>query len=268
MGKLMHSRQKWLKNLLIRNFIRHYDVNMQLAEESNYLAYDSFNDFFTRKLKPHARPVTQGEWDIAAPVDGTLSEYGAITKGRLFQAKGLDYKLTELLAGDKELAKEFENGHFATFYLSPKDYHRVHMPLSGLLKSMIYVPGRLLSVNPNMTSQVPKIFVKNERVITTFETRLGTMAVIMIGAIFVGSISTVWAGKVTPPYGKEIMTHHYASSGAHSLRLERGQELARFNMGSTVIVLLPGIDVDWSSVEHEIGNLSVAMGQKVGQFLL
>ncbi len=223
-----------IKNAMIRFVIRHYQVDMSLARQPDYRAYPNFNAFFTRELKPQARPLPEDPQVIVSPVDGAISQTGAVREGRIFQAKGRDYGLRDLLGGEANLARLFERGHFATLYLSPRDYHRIHCPLDARLREMIHVPGRLFSVNPATTRVIPGLFARNERVIALFDTDRGPMALVMVGAIFVSSIETVWAGEVTPPRHATVRRWDYAP-GQWTFR--RGEELGRFNMGSTVIVL-------------------------------
>ncbi len=241
------TRVEWssFKNTLIRKVIQWYRVDMQEALESDPTKYRSFNDFFTRALNPDARPVDASEDAIISPADGTLSQAGNIEDGYIFQAKGHDYSLLELLGNDIELSRRFENGSFATIYLSPRDYHRVHMPFSGTLKKMVHVPGRLFSVNDTTTRLVPALFARNERVISLFETDLGPMAVILVGAIFVSSIETVWAGTITPVSRQVRRWDYPPAQAADPVRLEKGEEMGRFNMGSTVILLFGKDLIDW-----------------------
>jgi phosphatidylserine decarboxylase len=239
------TRIRWapLKNLLIHQFIRLYGVDMSQALEPDPNRYGSFNEFFTRPLKPEARPLAEATDAVLCPADGTLSQAGVIRAGRIFQAKGKDYSLLELVGGNREWAGRLSGGEFATIYLSPRDYHRVHMPVSGQLQRMLHVPGRLFSVNPTTTRLVPELFSRNERVVSLFETPVGPMAVILVGAIFVAGIDTVWAGTVTPA-GRRVGDWSYASVPV-PLRLERGAELGRFNMGSTVILVFGKDRVRW-----------------------
>lgn len=223
----------WLKNFFINKYQRRYKISLKEALEENPEAYPSFNAFFSRPLKPEARIIaTKG---CVSPVDGTVSQAGEIADGQLFQAKGKHYDLTTLLGGNKDWAKKFAHGQFATFYLSPRDYHRVHMPCSGKLLEMIHVPGRLLSVQPSSVAYKSELFARNERVIAIFETEFGPMAVIMIGAIVVGSISTVWCGEVTPPRAYDVYSWPYADAAP---TLQRGELMGHFQLGSAVIVLL------------------------------
>ena len=203
MFRITRIRWRPLKDLVIRNVVRHYRVDMAEALQSDPAAYRSFNEFFTRTLRPGARPLAEQEDAVVCPADGALSQLGTITDGRILQAKGRDYSLLELLGGRADWAERLNGGTFATIYLSPRDYHRVHMPLEGRLREMIHVPGRLFSVNPVTTSLVPRLFGRNERVLCMFEGEVGPMAVILVGAIFVGSMETVWAGQVTPTGGDD-----------------------------------------------------------------
>lgn len=244
MHRLTRSRLRAWKDFQIQCFIRHYKVDMSIAAQTDPRIYSDFNSFFTRALKADARPITGSADDIVCPVDGVVSQIGNIREGIIFQAKGHDYSLEELLGGSKERAAPFNNGRFATLYLSPKDYHRIHMPLTGILQEMVYVPGRLFSVNSRTTRAVPNLFARNERVITMFETPAGPLALVLVGALFVASIETVWAGAVTPPFGQSIRHWDYGKGPASPVSLERGQEMGRFNMGSTVILLLSE-GVDW-----------------------
>ena len=237
MFKLARVRFKPFKNLAIAVYTRLNPVNMREAVEEDKFAYDSLNAFFTRALKPESRPFCEPPaW--LCPVDGSVSQAGPIVQGRIFQAKGHDYSLLELLGGDKELAAQFDNGHFATLYLSPRDYHRIHMPATGQLRQMRYVPGRLFSVATHTVNQIPRLFARNERCVCAFDTDDGPMVMVLVGAINVSAIETVWHGLVR---ARRIDTHHYAKD---ALRLQRGEEMGRFNLGSTVIVL-GGPNLQW-----------------------
>jgi phosphatidylserine decarboxylase len=233
-----------LRPLLVL-FVRHFRVDLDEAADSSLASYPTFNRFFTRALRPSARPIVGGESQIACPVDGTVSQAGAIESNRLFQAKGHDYTLEALLGGDTALAKEFISGAFATIYLSPRDYHRIHMPEGGRLRRMVYVPGRLFSVNAVTTRQVPGLFARNERLVCVFDTAHGPMAVILVGALFVGSMETVWDGpaertawraQAVSTLAPGVKVADCLESGKNVV-LKRGDELGRFNMGSTVILL-------------------------------
>ena len=244
MHKLANSNVTWFKSAFIHFIVSRYKVNVSEAAETDLSTYSSFNEFFTRKLAEGIRPIAEGDNIMTSPVDGAISQLGEIKKGNIIQAKGRDYTVLELLGGDTQLAKQFEQGQFATIYLSPKDYHRIHMPLTGKLKAMRYIPGKLFSVNPRTARAVPKLFARNERVVTVFETAQGPVVMVLVGAIFVGSMETVWHGKITPPYIKKVKTWDYSGD---SIKLEKGQEMGRFNMGSTVVILLPETMPKWRS---------------------
>ncbi|WP_252178149.1 archaetidylserine decarboxylase [Endozoicomonas sp. 4G] len=246
------------KNALIRRIIQQYDVDMSEAERENPEDYLHFNDFFTRSLKQGVRPLSEDQSLIVSPADGEVSQIGNIENGRVFQAKGHDYSLIELLGGDDDLGQEFMGGKFATIYLSPRDYHRVHTPFGGTLRKMIHVPGRLFSVNQNTVENIPNLFARNERVVAIFDTERGPMAVIMVGAMIVASIETVWAGLVTP-VRKNVRTFNYGESSAEQVSLSRGDEMGRFKMGSTAIVLFGKDQVDWLE-SFEAGS-KIKMGE-------
>ena len=251
----LHTR---LKNPLARWFIRAYGVDMSEAAEPDPTAYPSFNAFFTRPLRAGVRPPAGDEDTLVSPVDGRVSQSGAIEAGRLYQAKGIDYALTALLGGDEDAAGRFAGGAFATLYLAPGDYHRIHMPLAGELRSMSHVPGRLFSVAPWTVSTVDGLFARNERVVALFDTDHGPLGLVLVGAINVAAIETVWAGLVTPPRGRRVTTTAYDGDGP---RLDRGAEMGRFNMGSTVIVLVPA-SMSLSDVPPPGGR--VRLGQRLG----
>lgn len=239
LSKLMHRlcrcRWPWLKNAMIKAIIKQYNVDMSLAQQQDINAFAHFNDFFTRALRPEVRPLADSE--LLSPVDGNISQIGQIEAGRIIQAKGQDYSVAELLGHDVALAEQFAGGQFATIYLSPRDYHRIHMPCAGRLQHMRYLPGKLFSVNPRTVRVVSRVFARNERLVTIFDTDFGPMAVVLVGAIFVGSMQTVWHdGEITPPYGKQIRDWQYQTD---IIQLAKGAEMGRFNMGSTVVVLLP-----------------------------
>ena len=254
-GWLAECRWHWLKNRLIKRFIRYYQVNMEEAAESNPEAYGNFNAFFTRALKNGARSFIDEPGSLACPVDGAISQLGVIDHTELFQAKGRYYSVEALLGGNKTLAAQFENGSFATLYLSPKDYHRVHMPLTGKLVSSLYLPGRLFSVSPLTTRQVDKLFARNERHISIFETEYGPMAMVLVGAMIVAGIETVWAGQVTPPKRQLQYQAHMP------LTLEKGAEMGRFKLGSTVILLFGKDAMKWADLK---AGDPVQMGQLLG----
>ena len=223
----------WVKNRLIRNFIRDYRVDMTEALNPDYRSYASFNDFFIRQLKPACRPIAEVE--VVSPVDGMISEIGYLTDGRLLQAKGIYYSLMSLLACDQMPYSRFKHGCFATLYLSPKDYHRVHMPIDGVLLETIYVPGTLFSVQPITVSAIPNLFVRNERLVCIFSTALGPMAMVLVGASIVGCIGTAWQGDL--PRTKEIKRTIYADDQKPGIAIAKGCEMGYFKLGSTVIVL-------------------------------
>ena len=231
---------------------------MSEAEVTDPTAFAHFNDFFTRALKPDARPFVSEQGSIACPVDGAISQLGDIEAGRLFQAKGHEFSTYDLLGGSLELEKQFDGGKFATIYLSPKDYHRVHMPVSGTLREMIYVPGRLFSVSPLTTNNVPSLFSRNERMVAIFDTELGPMAVVMVGAMIVASIETVWAGLVTPRK-RQLQKFSYGEP----LHLNKGDEVGRFKLGSTAVILFGKDAMDWEQILAP--DQSVRMGQLLGQ---
>jgi len=249
-------RPAW-KNLLIRWFVSRYHVDLHAALEADPYAYPDFNSFFTRALRPEARPLDPDPASVLCPVDGALGAYGAIHDGLLVQAKGRRYSLDRLLGGAAARAERFRNGSFATLYLSPRDYHRVHMPLSGRLREMIYVPGMLFSVRPRLLTRVDSLFARNERVISIFETAVGPLAMVLVGAVMVGGIEQTWAGRITPPRGTEVRTWSYGGDG-EKVDLERGAEMGRFNMGSTVI-MLSGKELTWRDTLHT--GQAVRMGE-------
>ncbi len=219
---------------LIRGFVDKYGVDMGEAANPDIASYRSFNDFFTRALKPGARPLATA--DLVCPVDGAISQFGAIERDQIFQAKGHHYSTTALVGGDATLAAQFENGHFATIYLSPKDYHRIHMPIDGRLLRMIHVPGDLFSVNPTTARGVPGLFARNERVVCVFESAHGPFVLTLVGATIVGSMVTVWHGVVNPPRSAVLREWRYDDQ---NITLKQGDEMGRFLLGSTVVMLFP-----------------------------
>jgi phosphatidylserine decarboxylase len=264
MRRLTRCAWRPLKNLLIRAFIRRFQVDMQLAREPDYRRYQTFNDFFTRELRRGARPPAGDAGDVLCPVDGSISRIGEIQGSELVQVKGRTYSLSGLLAGDEPLAAKFQNGAFTALYLSPRDYHRVHMPVSGQLLRMIYVPGRLFSVNAVSVRNLPGLFARNERVISVFQTSAGLMAVILVGALFVGGMETVWAGPITPASTRRLRRWDYPEPD-RVVRLDRGAEMGRFNMGSTVILLFEPGRVQW--LEQLNSADPVVMGQALGKIV-
>jgi phosphatidylserine decarboxylase len=233
---------------------------MSLAINEDAASYESFNLFFTRALKPEARPINENRNSIISPVDGAVSQIGNVDGASIIQAKGFSYTLEQLLAGQEEWCNAFNDGLFSTIYLSPKDYHRIHMPCSGTLKQMTYVPGKLFSVSPLTTRVIPGVFAKNERVICYFETEFGPVALILVGAMIVGGIETVWHGSVTPPHGDRI-SHWYYTNNDSPKYFNKGDEMGRFNIGSTVILLFGKNAIEWNKlVNSESG---VTLGQEI-----
>ena len=244
---------------LIRWFVGRYGVNMAEAADTDIAAYKSFNDFFTRALKPGARPLAPAQW--VCPVDGAISQFGHIRGDQIFQAKGHDYSTRALLGGDAALAARFDNGHFATLYLSPKDYHRIHMPCAGRLTRMLHVPGELFSVNPTTARGVPGLFARNERVVCLFEGGAGPFVLVLVGATIVGSMATVWHGVVNPPRSGTLRDWHYGDDKA--VALGQGAEMGRFLLGSTVVVLLPAGDLQFNPAWKPGG--AIRMGEEMAQ---
>lgn len=230
---------------------------MSEAKEENYEKFPTFNDFFVRELKEDARPIDSSENSLACPADGAVSQIGKIEAGSIFQAKGHSFTAEELLGGDNALAEKFSNGNFTTIYLSPKDYHRLHMPLDGKLVSMTHVPGKLFSVNPATTAHVPRLFARNERVVCVFDTEIGEVALVLVGAMIVASIETTWAGLVAPA-GKQVSTVNYENP---DIRIAKGEEFARFKLGSTIIMLFPEGKTEWEKKLES--NSAVRMGQAI-----
>ncbi|NOX08015.1 MAG: phosphatidylserine decarboxylase [Gammaproteobacteria bacterium] len=251
---------KWWKNGLIRWVMKKYDVKINQAVIQDPAQFPSFNAFFTRELQAHARPLQGADDTLCSPVDGTVSQLGEIQNNqRIIQAKEQDYTLLELLGGQAQQAQLFEQGAYHTIYLSPRDYHRIHMPLAGRLTETIYIPGRLFSVAPHTVEAVPRLFARNERLVALFDTEVGPMAVILVGAIFVACIETVWDGVVTPPHGSKIRVKDHRDK---NISLARGEEMGRFNMGSTVILLFGKQAIEWKkSLKIED---TLHMGQQIG----
>jgi phosphatidylserine decarboxylase len=257
-GRAAGAQRGALTHAAIERFVARYGVNMSEAANPDIRSYASFNEFFTRPLKAGARPLAQAQY--VCPVDGAISQLGAIEGGDIFQAKGHSYTSTALLGGDTALAQPFENGSFATIYLSPKDYHRIHMPCAGQLLRMIYVPGDLFSVNPATARNVPGLFARNERVVCLFSTAYGPFALVLVGATIVGSMATVWHGVVNPPRSSDIRQWQYDKE---KIELAQGAEMGRFLLGSTVVLLWPqntiAFNTNWAA------GGAVRMGQMMGQ---
>jgi phosphatidylserine decarboxylase len=233
-GRVAAAQAGEFTTKLISWFIERYNVNMAEALNPDPASYKSFNEFFTRELKKGARVAAKA--DFICPVDGAISQFGAIEKDQIFQAKGHSYSTTALVGGDAALAAEFENGSFATLYLSPRDYHRIHMPCDGTLRRMIYVPGALFSVNPTTARGVPGLFARNERVVCVFDSKRGPFVLTLVGATIVGSMATAWHGLVNPPRSKQVREWLYAD---RPVKLKQGDEMGRFLLGSTVVMLFP-----------------------------
>lgn len=261
MLQFLRIRWVWLKNLQIKFVIKRFKVDMTQVKTPELSNFEHFNAFFTRAMQANARPIsgTDDANSYCSPVDGTVSQFGAIQENKLMQAKGIDYSLLELVGGDPSLAEKFSGGHFATLYLSPRDYHRIHMPASGQLKSMTYIPGRLFSVADQLVEKLPNLFNRNERVVCLFETEQGPLAVILVGAIFVGCMDTVWHGTVSPPHRQAI--EHIEYDIPDTPALEKGTEMGRFNMGSTVIILWPNQVMLWD--KSFTNGATVKMGQTI-----
>ncbi|MFZ6771954.1 archaetidylserine decarboxylase [Undibacterium sp. SXout7W] len=256
-GKFANAKAGKLTTSVIGWFVQRYQVNMNEAAHSDISSYASFNEFFTRPLKPGARPLASS--DLVCPVDGAISQFGPIAQGEIFQAKGHSYSATALVGGDRQLAAQFQHGSFATIYLSPRDYHRIHMPCDGRLTRMIYVPGDLFSVNPTTARGVPGLFARNERVVCVFESAYGPFIMTLVGATIVGSMATVWHGVVNPPRHTDIKEWRYDDQ---PIMLKKGEEMGRFMLGSTVVMLFPAntltFNPQWTPA------LPVKMGEVMG----
>lgn len=261
--RLARSESPFVRNTFLRIFLNGYKVNMAEAVQPDAFAYRSFNDFFTRALKKEARPIAADPSLIVSPVDGTVSQIGEIEDHSILQAKGHRYCLDELLAGDQESIQAYRNGSFACIYLAPYNYHRIHVPYAGAIKGNLYVPGELFSVNAATARAVPRVFARNERLICDFETPLGRMAVILVGALFVGSIETVHCGEVNPP-PRRRKTAVRIDTGIGQ-RFAKGDELGRFNMGSTVVLLFQRGRIAW---DEKLGpDTTVQLGRPIGRAL-
>ena len=256
---LARSRTAFVKNTLIDQVVKRFGVNLAEAADPNPRNYPHFNAFFTRALKAGARQAPADPRRLAHPADGKVSQAGRIEGGRIFQAKGQDYTAAELL-GDAEYATAFDDGHFVNVYLSPRDYHRVHMPLAGTLRETVHVPGRLFSVAPFTVAAVPRLFARNERLVCHFDGEHGPFAVVLVGAMLVSSVETVWSGLEIPPYARAVTRKSWMGKG---IRLERGAELGRFNMGSTVILLFPPGRVAWAP--DAAGGAKVRVRSRLGR---
>jgi phosphatidylserine decarboxylase len=257
-GRIAGARGGAVTQAIIARFVKRYQVNMAEAANPDITSYSTFNEFFTRPLKDGARPLAQASW--ICPVDGAISQFGKIERDQIFQAKGHSYSTRALVGGDAALAAQFQGGHFACLYLSPKDYHRIHMPCAGSLRRMIYVPGDLFSVNPTTARGVPGLFARNERVVCVFDTPHGPFVNVLVGATIVGSMATTWHGVVNPPRTRDVREWHYA---AGKVNFKQGDEMGRFLLGSTVVMLWPDsplvFNPAWSPAR------SVQLGQSMAQ---
>ncbi len=256
-GWIASARAGWITHAIIRRFVARYGVNMAEAVDPRIESYPSFNEFFTRALKPEARPLAEARW--LCPVDGAISQFGAIAQGQIFQAKGHQYTAQALVGGDAQLARQFRDGSFATLYLSPKDYHRIHMPTDAHLVRMIHVPGELFSVNPATARGVPGLFARNERVVCVFESDRGPFVMVLVGATIVGSVATVWHGVVTPPRRADVREWRYED---RPVTLARGAEMGRFLLGSTVVMLFAPGAIDFNPAWAP--GAAIRMGEAMG----
>jgi phosphatidylserine decarboxylase len=262
-GRVASARGGALTTYLIDWFVKRYGVDMSQAANPDTASYATFNEFFTRAFKPGTRPLAKA--DLICPVDGAISQFGAIERDLIFQAKGHRYTTTALVGGDAKLATRFDDGHFATLYLSPKDYHRIHMPCDGQLTRMIHVPGALFSVNPTTARGVPGLFARNERVVCVFETTRGPFVLVLVGATIVGSMATVWHGVVNPPRVKKVREWLYPeASNGKPVSLKKGEEMGRFLLGSTVVMLFPKGSLQFDDSWQPEGG--VCMGQAMAAF--
>ena len=259
-GFLANCRIHWLKNRLIQYFVWRYPVNLEEAVNPDPYQYKSFNEFFTRALKPEVRPISQALNVLVCPADGEISQLGAIEDGRIIQAKNHNFTVQDLLGGDAKYALPFRQGSFMTVYLAPKDYHRVHMPVDGVVSEMIYIPGQLFSVNNKTATNIPNLFARNERVVVFFNTSVGRVAMVLVGAMIVGSIETVWAGTVTGQQNQNLPIQHWHYDSP--IHYRRGEEMGRFKLGSTVIVLFEQNKVVWDP--EFMASTMVQMGQRLG----
>ena len=262
LSRVVYWATRWTfapwKNFLVSQIVRRYQVNMTEAAQPDPLAYPHFNAFFTRKLRADARRADAAPTSLISPADGRISQAGPIVDGRIFQAKGQDYTAAELL-GDDAAAAPYRQGRFVTVYLSPRDYHRVHMPLRGVLQETVHIPGRIFSVAPFAVEAIPRLFARNERLVCHFQGEHGPFAVVMVGAILVSSVATVWDGLVIPPYAPSIRRKSFAGQ---NISLDRFSEMARFNMGSTVIMLLPEGAVELDTLTSQ---QAIKVGERLGE---
>jgi len=256
-GRFAQCTNTTVKNQFISWFIAKYNVDMSLAKIEDPTQFENFNAFFTRELKEGVRPIDD-TCDLVFPADGAISQLGDIDQGRIFQAKGKSFSLNAILGGDQKLSKKFEQGKFATIYLSPRDYHRVHMPITGKLIETIYVPGDLYSVNQSTAENIDELFARNERLVAIFETQAGPMAIILVGAMIVAGIETPWAGQVCPA-AKALIKDHYCHSAREDIIIEKGEEMGRFKLGSTVVLLFGEDAIDWQA--HLYPQMPTILGE-------
>jgi len=259
-GMLAKTEISLIKNFIIKLFIKIYDVNMKDAFTEDIESFTSFNTFFTRRLKSNARPIDSNQSSVISPVDGKISQIGKIGNSSIIQAKGKKYSLIRFLGGDKSLSDKFKFGLFSTIYLSPKDYHRIHMPYDGRLQQMIYVPGELFSVNPITVENIDNLFAKNERLVCIFDTSYGQMAVVLVGAMIVSGISVRWEKSFENI--KKIKKYNYPTFGKDQIRIKKGEELGRFLLGSTVVICFTKNKIAW--LNKLVLNSKVKMGQAIG----
>ena len=261
-GKIADCQTPWVKNTFIKWFAKKYQINMTEAREEIPTNYPSFNAFFTRELKDGARTIDRDAANIVSPADGAISQLGKIEHGRIFQAKGRGYGLATLLGGDQERAKDFIDGGFATIYLSPRDYHRVHMPVKGTLTHTTYVPGDLFSVNQTTAEGVDQLFARNERLVAYFDTEYGPMAMVLVGAMIVAGIETVWSGQEAPALKRPVHTS-FSPTSPEPITLEKGEEMGRFKLGSTVVLLFGKEQISWA--EELTAESPVELGKMIAK---
>lgn len=261
-GKIADCQTSWVKNTFIKWFAKKYQINMTEAREEIPTNYPSFNAFFTRELKDGARTIDRDAANIASPADGAISQLGKIEHGRIFQAKGRGYGLATLLGGDQERAKDFIDGEFATIYLSPRDYHRVHMPVKGTLTHTTYVPGDLFSVNQTTAEGVDQLFARNERLVAYFDTEYGPMAMVLVGAMIVAGIETVWSGQEAPALRRPVHAS-FSPTSPEPIILEKGEEMGRFKLGSTVVLLFGKEQISWA--EELAAESPVELGKMIAK---
>lgn len=260
-AKIARSQRPWLKNWAIKRFLKQYPVDLSDAIITDPYAYQCFNDFFTRRLTPQARPITPDPKAFTSPVDGTLANLGRLNKNEMIQAKGKSFTVEALLGNHTERAEAFEYGSYATIYLAPENYHRIHMPLPGVLTGMTYIPGKLFSVSLETADAIPNLFARNERLVCMFQTQIGPVALILVGAMLVAGIHTTWSGRVTPHAGRKRVQNWYYTEP--KIELEKGEEFGHFQFGSTVIILTPENTLHWNDSLQS--GMPVKLGQTLGE---